>query len=318
MRSRTRWAALLVTLLAMFAVLLGCGGPLRTIEASSQAAGQAGDQQARIRPGTGEPEAVSARTAAFTPDGPVVALGDSYTAGLLLPLDSSAKPVGCFRSTVNYASRVAEALHAPVYANAACQSAGVVDLTHSAQTPDGVNPPQLDSLAPDDSLVMMTLGGDDLSFSHVLKGCMDPFGSPCQDHYWYLSQQISNEKPKMITALHEIHRRAPHARVLLLGYPDLFPASGGCWPIAPFTSRDIAFLRSTELKLNAMLAQAAAAADTTYVDTYGPTTGHDMCQGPKVKDVEGLIPSSTAMSFHPNARGQEAMAAQVLASLGYR
>lgn len=300
----------------MFAVLLGCGGPLTAIEASRQADGLDSGQQPRIRPGAAEPEAVSARKAGFTPDGPVVALGDSYTAGLLLPLDSSAKPVGCFRSTVTYASRVAAALHAPAYASAACQSAGVVSLYNAAQTADGVNPPQLDSLAPDDSLVMMTLGGDDLSFSHVLKGCMDPFSGPCQDHYWYLNQQISAEKPKMITALHEIHRRAPHARVLLLGYPDLFPARGGCWPIAPFTSHDMAFLRSSELKLNAMLAQAAADTGTTYVDTYGPTIGHDMCQGSRVKDVEGLIPSSTAMSFHPNARGQEAMARQVLATLG--
>ncbi|MCL2583984.1 MAG: SGNH/GDSL hydrolase family protein [Streptosporangiales bacterium] len=315
MRSRTRWAALLVTLLAMFGSLVGCSGSLTAIEASGRASSQ---QAAASQPGIGEPQAVSARKSAFTPNGPVVALGDSYTAGLLLPLDSSAKPVGCFRSTVNYASRVADALHAKQYANAACQSAGVVSLNHAAQTADGINPPQLNSLAADDSLVMMSLGGDDLNFSHVLKGCMNPFGRPCQDHYWYLNQQISAEKPKMIAALNEIHRKAPHARVLLLGYPDLFPASGGCWPIAPFSTTSIAFLRSSELKLNAMLAQAASATGTAYVDTYGATTGHDMCQGSQVKDVEGLIPSSTAMSFHPNARGQAAMADQVLATLGYR
>lgn len=311
MRTRTRWAALVVTLLAMFGSLVGCSGPLTAIEAS----GRMNAQQAGAQPGSGNPQALSARKPAFTPDGPVVALGDSYTAGLLLPLDSSAKPVGCFRSTVNYASLVANALHAPVYANAACQSAGVVSLTHSAPTADGVNPPQLNSLAPNDSLVMMTLGGDDLSFSHVLKGCMDPFGSPCQEHYSSLPGKIVAEKTRMIGALNEIHAHAPHARVLLIGYPDLFPDSGGCWPIAPFTAADIAFLRSSELKLNATLAQAAAAAHATYVDTYRATTGHDMCQGSRVKDVEGLIPSSTAMSFHPNARGQAAMARQVLAAL---
>lgn len=308
-----RWAALVVTLLAMFAALVGCSGPLTAINAVGRV-----NTQAAAQAGAGVPEAVAARKSAFTPDGPVVALGDSYTAGLLLPLDSSATPVGCFRSTVNYASRVAEALHAPAYANAACQSAGVVSLSNPAQTADGVNPPQLDSLAPNDSLVMMTLGGDDLSFSHVLKGCMNPFSGPCQDHYSSLPGKIAAETARMVGALNEIHRRAPHARVLLIGYPDLFPASGGCWPIAPFSNQDIAFLRSSELKLNAMLAQAAAEANATYVDTYGPTTGHDMCQDSQVKDVEGLIPSSTAMSFHPNARGQSAMAAQVLATLGYK
>lgn len=298
-------------MLAMFGSLVGCGGPLTAIEASSGITGP----QTTSQPGTGVPVAVSARKPAFTPDGPVVALGDSYTAGLLLPLDSSAKPAGCFRSTENYASRVAEALRAPEYANAACQSAGVVSLTHAGQTADGVNPPQLDSLAPNDSLVMLTLGGDDLSFSHVLKGCMNPFGQPCQDRYVSLPGKITAEKTRMIGALNDIHRRAPHARVLLVGYPDLFPDSGGCWPIAPFTTRDITFLRSIELKLNAMLAQAASAAGATYVDTYRPTTGHDMCQSSQVKDIEGLIPSSTAMTFHPNARGQAVMANQVLKHL---
>jgi hypothetical protein len=31
--------------------------------------------------------------------------------------------------------------------------------------------------------------------------------------------------------------------------------------------------------------------------------------------VEGLVPTSLTVSFHPNARGQAAMAAQVLAAL---
>jgi hypothetical protein len=67
-----------------------------------------------------------------------------------------------------------------------------------------------------------------------------------------------------------------------------------------------------------MLAGAAAATGTTYVDTYAATIGHDMCQNSKVKDVEGLIPTSTAWAFHPNARGQAAMAARILAALGHR
>lgn len=263
-----------------------------------------------------------ASPASFTATGPVVALGDSYTAGQLLPLDAKANPPGCFRSSANYATAVAKALHAPGFTDAACESAGAADMTSPEKTGDGVNPPQLDALAPDDSLVMLTLGGDDLGFTHVLNTCMllsfrDPFGRPCRARYQVqLPGLIAGERPKITAALFAIHRKAPHARVLLLGYPDLFPQHGGCWPIVPFTNGDVTFLRSAEVSLNAMLASAAAATGTTYVDTYTATIGHDVCQGAKVKDVEGLIPTSTAYSFHPNARGQAAMAARALAALG--
>jgi lysophospholipase L1-like esterase len=299
-------------------VTAACGGPA--------AVGHSAPAGAHPRP-TGS-HAAAARTqiperpASFTATGPVVALGDSYTAGLLLPLDKTAKPAGCFRSTASYAARVAKSLHAPAFIDASCQSAGVADLAGPEATGAGTNPPQLDALKPGDSLVMLTLGGDDFGFTGVLKSCMvlsfsDPDGTPCEArHKAQLSGLIAAEKPKMTTALAAVHRKAPHARVLLLSYPDLFPQHGGCWPVVPFTPGDVAFLRSTEVTLNAMLAAAAGAAGVTYVDTYTATIGRDMCQGAKVKDVEGLIPTSTAYSFHPNARGQAAMAARALAALG--
>jgi len=63
-----------------------------------------------------------------------------------------------------------------------------------------------------------------------------------------------------------------------------------------------------------MLASAAAANGATFVDTYTATIGHDACAS--VKDVEGLVPTSPAYPFHPNQRGQQVMAGQVLAALG--
>ena len=60
--------------------------------------------------------------------------------------------------------------------------------------------------------------------------------------------------------------------------------------------------------------QAEAAGDT-FVNTYTPTIGHDFCQQESVRDVEGLLPGSLSLPFHPNARGQAAMAAAVLAAL---
>jgi lysophospholipase L1-like esterase len=276
--------------------------------------------------GTRVRAAAAARPARpFAATGPVVALGDSYTAGLLAPPANGAVPLGCGRSAVNYATLVAKRLKAPGLVDAACESAGVADMTSAEKTPMGTNPPQFSALSPADSLVMLTLSGDDLGFTHVLNTCMllsltDPDGHPCQARYTaggsdQLARLIAGEAPRLTAVLAAVHARAPHARVLLLGYPDLFPRRGGCWPVVPIANGDIGYLRATELRLNAMLAGAASVTGSTYVDTYQATTGRDMCKDGDVKDVEGLIPTSLTYSFHPNARGQAAMAAQVLAAL---
>ena len=83
----------------------------------------------------------------------------------------------------------------------------------------------------------------------------------------------------------------------------------------PITNGDIAYLRGIEVQVNAMLAAVAQAAGATFVNTYTPTTGHDFCQPESVRDVEGLLPGSLALPFHPNARGQAAIAAAVLAAI---
>ena len=128
-------------------------------------------------------------------------------------------------------------------------------------------------------------------------------------------QQITAESAKITQVLGDIATRAPRARIVLVGYPDMFPQSGGCWPRVPITDGDVAYLRGIELRLNAMLAGVAQAAGVTFVDTYTPTIGHDFCQPESVRDVEGLVPGSLALPFHPNARGQAAIAAAVLASV---
>ncbi len=261
-----------------------------------------------------------------TPDGPVVALGDSYTAGDLLPVSLGQAPAGCLRSTRGYAAQVAKALGTSGdFTDAACTGAGAGDMTAPQHTYLGTNPPQLSALAPDDSLVMLTLGGDDIGFFSVLDKCMELSitnlgGSPCESYYSrggtdQLAGKVRDEAAKIVAVVGEIRARAPRARVVLVGYPDMFPQRGGCWPAVPITDGDIGYLRGIETQYNAMLSGVATATGATFVDTYTPTTGHDFCQSSKVKDVEGFVPTSLAAPFHPNARGQAAMAAAVLAAL---
>jgi lysophospholipase L1-like esterase len=256
--------------------------------------------------------------------GPVVALGDSYTAGGMFPVDAHAKPAGCLRSTKAYPVLVANALGAPL-TDVSCTNAGVKMMTAAQKTYLGTNPAQLDALKPDDKLVLLTLGGDDLGFLNVLQECMkvsirSPSGRPCQAHYTaggtdQLAASVTAEAAKITQVLAAIRLRAPQARVVVVGYPDLFPQSGGCWPSVPIATGDIAYLRGIEVSANAMLAADASAAGDTFVNTYTPTIGHDFCQPESNRDVEGLLPGSLALPFHPNAKGQQAMAAAVLKAL---
>lgn len=258
-------------------------------------------------------------------DGTYVALGDSYTAAPLIAGEDSS-PVGCLRSADDYPALVARAVHPRAFTNVSCYGASTYDMTHPQKTLDQTNPPQLSAVSAADSLVTIQIGGDDIGFSRILATCSelsltDPFGSPCQDHYTddgtnQLAQAIAHTAPKITALLDSIRQRAPHARVLLIGYPDILPVSGnGCWPWMPIARDDVPYLRDTEVRLNAMLAAAAARAGVGYANIYDGTIGHDACQPSGVKWVEGLIPTSLAVPMHPNVAGEQAMARLILAAL---
>lgn len=259
--------------------------------------------------------------------GPFVALGDSYAAGDLIPSSPSQYPGGCLRSSHDYGADAAAALGVTRFINATCTGATTADMTQPQSVPGGTNPAQLSFVTPDDSVVTLTIGGDDIGFLGILETCAslsltNLFGNPCQQHYTaggtdQLVAAINATAPRVAAVLQGIHARAPHARVLLVGYPDILPnTGGGCWPMVPFAFGDVPYLRGIELYVNQVLAAVAAANGATFVDTYTATIGHDACQASGVKDVEGLIPTSPAYPFHPNQRGQQVMADEVLAALG--
>jgi lysophospholipase L1-like esterase len=271
--------------------------------------------------------AASASGPGPTSTGPrYVALGDSYTAGPLIP-DLTGSPAGCARSTGNYPHLVAAAAGAASFTDVSCQGADTTNLTHAEPVPLGTNPPQDDALSPATTLVTLQIGGNDINFINIVINCTvlsftDPFGSPCKHHYTsggtdQLKAAIDATAPKVAADLRDIHARAPNARVLVVGYPVILPASGdGCWPAVPIAFGDVPYLRGVEKELNAMLAAEAAANNATFVNTYTASIGHDACQPTGVKWVEGLIPTSPAAPFHPNALGEKEMAARVLAALG--
>lgn len=255
-----------------------------------------------------------------------VALGDSYTAGPLIP-DQTGSPIACLKSTHDYPADVASSLGASSFTNISCSGATTADMNGSQSVTGGTNPAQFSALSTRTTLVTMGIGGNDIGFSSILETCAEdsldnPFGDPCKQHYTaggtdQLAAAIHALAPTIGSLLTQIHQLAPNAKVLLVGYPVILPNSGsGCWPVVPIAYGDVPYLRGVEQELNQMLATEAAANGATYVNTYTDSIGHDACQSASNQWVEGLVPQTSAAPFHPNETGEQHMADQVLAALG--
>ncbi|MFI5688024.1 SGNH/GDSL hydrolase family protein [Streptomyces sp. NPDC051636] len=249
-----------------------------------------------------------------------VSLGDSYTSGPVIPRQVDAN---CARSDHNYPSILAADREVTAFKDVSCGGATTEHMWKS----QGTNAPQLDALQRDTDLVTVQIGGNDIGFGSIIGTCarlssQDPAGNPCERYYAssgvdQLAVNIVRTAPKVDRVLRTVHARAPHARVLVVGYPDLLPDDGsGCYPSVPFAAEDFPYLRDTGKRLNLMLRLVAAWNHAEYADTYGPTRGHDMCTAPADRWIEPLQPASPAAPAHPNATGEEAMARAVLARLG--
>lgn len=254
--------------------------------------------------------------------GAYVALGDSYTAGPLIP-SQSLSPLGCLRSDRNY-PHVARAGLTDVadFRDVSCSGATTDDMFTAQGVTPGPNPPQLDSVDAATRVVTLGIGGNDIGFSSIVENCArwNPFDA-CKDDYVSgsddaIADRIAATQPDVEAVIEAIATRAPSAKTFVVGYPTILPDSGsGCWPTVPIVPTDVAYLRAKTKQLNAMLAAAAAAQGAIYVDAYSSSIGHDVCKGASTKWVEGLVPVNTAAPVHPNAHGMANTGAVVLAAV---
>ncbi|MFC8663902.1 SGNH/GDSL hydrolase family protein [Streptomyces sp. NPDC057199] len=268
------------------------------------------------------------------PNGPYVALGDSYTAGPKIP-HQSANPAGCDRSDRNYPALVAAGLGlaADDFRDVSCSGATIGDLLAPQSTGRGINPAQLSAISSDTRLVTVGIGGNDIDFSPLITLCVkagvryqlenrigdgEADDAPCRALHVSagtdgVEAKIKEAGGRLSGALNTIERRAPKARVYVIGYPAIVPARGtGCAGQMGLAPGDVTFLRQKQQQLNAMLRDKAEAAGAVYVDTYAPSVGRDACADRDVRWVEPLIPVAPAAPVHPNERGERGMAQAVL------
>ncbi|WP_318722825.1 SGNH/GDSL hydrolase family protein [Streptomyces albicerus] len=249
--------------------------------------------------------------------------------------DQNGRPAGCDRSDRNYPALVADGLGiaAAEFRDVSCSGATVGDLSASQSTDDGVNPAQLAAVTAATGLVTVGVGGNDIGFGSVITACVKDGvryqmesrfaddtvnDAPCRKRYVsdgtdQVEARISAAGGRLSAALSDIRRRAPEARVYVVGYPAILPDDGrGCGRATGLAPGDVSFLREKERQLNAMLRDRAKAAGAGYVDTYTPSVGCDACADEDVRWIEPLIPAAPAASMHPNERGERGMARAVL------
>lgn len=236
------------------------------------------------------------------PVGPqYVALGDSYAAAPGVPDTNGAG--GCFRSSGNYATLVAEQT-----------GLTITDVTCSGATSESLLRDQVPRITPQAELVTVGIGGNDFDlFTNLITNCVDvaagdPDGSPCDDAARDgIEKTLTRIATNVDGVLAAIAEAAPSAQVVVVGYPDLLPATGSCPDRVPLATGDYALVNDVIHGLSDALSTAAAERGYDFVDLRGPSQGHDICSAEPWINGQTVAPDGT-IPFHPFAVEQEAVA----------
>ena len=282
----------------------------------------AGCSSGSDRPQAAPAHVTGSPTGAPTAYDEYVALGDSYTAAPLVPPTDTSTI--CLRSGVNYPALVAEAMPGTTLTDVSCSGATTGNTTTPQTGRTGSVPPQLDALDRGTDLVTVGLGGnDDRLFGGVLGRCMqvaatDPAGSPCRDSFASrdgdrIETTFTDIAANIAEVVRAVRERSPHARVLVIGYPQIIPGSGTC-DLLPLAAGDYPFAREINERLTEAVRTGAERSDAEYVDVWTPSAGHDICG--EEPWINGRVTSAdTALAYHPLAVEQQAVAQLVLDTL---
>ncbi len=248
--------------------------------------------------------------------GTLVALGDSYSSGEgAPPFDAGTDEPGvntCHRSPQAWPLLVAGAIGMNVL-SVACSGARISDVRD-----------QVVRLAatPDVAVVTVTVGGNDAGFAKVLRTCA--LHVRCDRRYRgdgddRLADEIAFVAARLTGLYADVREAAPGARIVVADYPRLFPARPRrslCVALGLIGPAEQRFLNEETDFLDEAIGRVASAAGVDVADVAGAFEGHELrCGGGREVNALSFGPLGiSASSFHPNARGQRALADAVLAS----
>ena len=220
-----------------------------------------------------------------------VALGDSYSSGLGAGhyLSSGGS---CDRSASAYSQLWDNASWPVSYLSVACAGA----------TTGSVISGQLAALSTATTLVSITIGGNDVGFSAVMETCVLAGTRTCVQAIGAAESAMSSKLPgKLDGVLSAIAAAAPHARIVVLDYPQLYDLakSKGCIGLSTTDRSD---LNAAATDLDRQIRAAAARHRDVFADVRRAFAGHHICDpGSWLHSVSLLdLPES----YHPTAAGQ--------------
>ncbi len=246
-----------------------------------------------------------------------VALGSSMAAGPGIRPRVPGSPRAAGRSTRNYPHLVARKL-----------GLDLVDVTYSGATTAHVlsesqrgAPPQVDALDGSETLVTVTIGGNDAGYVPMLFAAGLPrpvrsvplLGGRIRElldpsaRYVALAEAGS----ALVDVGREIRRRAPQATVLFVDYLTLLPETGAA---PPLREPDLSLGRHMASTLEQLTADAAKASGCGLVRAAEASRGHHAWSPqPWTTKFGWPIPGRPA-PLHPNAEGMRAVADLVVAA----
>jgi lysophospholipase L1-like esterase len=248
--------------------------------------------------------------------GRYVALGSSMAAGPGIAPRVAGSPLRAARSERNYPHLVARVLELDL-----------VDVTYSGATtahvltePQNGAPPQVDALNGTETLVTITIGGNDVGYVPALMAAALPRMMrrlPVLGPGIRLALDLGARDVALATVGAALHRvgetvrsRAPRARVVFVDYLSLLPPQG--IPAPPLSEVDADLGRYVAQRLEEITAEAAAAADCEIVRAGAASRAHHawspepwtMGAGNTVAALLNRRPAP----FHPNAAGMRGVA----------
>lgn len=234
---------------------------------------------------TAAPAAATGAAATDTADRQYVALGDSYSSGV------GAKPYIdeiCKQSLHSYTAQYAR-LHPDLsFGFSACSGA----------TTDDVIAHQLGFLGPDTRLVTITVGGDNLGFTSTLETCIEALlDSTCRAAIDKALAYIATTLPGKLKQVYgDIRAAAPNAKLVVLGYAQLF-APSFCFE-APLDEHRRIWINNAAVQLN-KTTEAIAKTYGVFAPVDDLFTPHRVCSDtPWLNGVTKLKDA-----FHPNLAG---------------
>jgi len=223
-----------------------------------------------------------------------VALGDSYSSGLGAGSYISSSG-SCDRSTNAYPEQWAAANSPASFVSVACAGATTSDVISS----------QVSALSAATTLVSITIGGNDAGFSSVMETCVLKSTSSCLNAVATAKSVVTSQLPaSLASTLHAIRQHAPSARIVVLGYPDLYDLSKSGTCIGLSTQDRTALNSGAEALDSALLMAVKTTADPgiVYADVRGQFATHEICDADRWLHSVDLLAISS--SYHPTASGQ--------------